>query len=109
MPSPLQLIIYTCSKCGWADFHSTAKCPRCSNEVKTSTVAGEGKIATFTAIRYPPKGFEDLAPYLVALVDLNDGPRIIGRVRSSTNDVTIGSAVSLLSNRDGVLEFALAI
>lgn len=107
MPTPLQLTTYACPKCGWADFHPASKCPRCCNEIKTAIIAGEGRIATFTTIRYPPESFESLAPYVVALVDLNGGIRIIGRVKSATPDVEIGSAVSLVSDKNGVLEFEL--
>lgn len=108
MLSALKLTTYSCPKCGWADFHPATRCPKCNNEINTSTIAGEGKIATFTTIRYPPKGFENLAPYVVALVDLKAGLRVIGRVKTSANDAAIGSAVSLVSNKGGVLEFELA-
>jgi scaffold protein (connect acetoacetyl-CoA thiolase and HMG-CoA synthase) len=73
-----------------------------------SAFAGEGKIVTFTAIRYPPKGFEGQAPYVVAIIDIQHGPRVIGRVANREDDVKIGSAVSLSSVIDGRLEFRLA-
>ena len=103
-----QISAYSCKKCGWSDFYSVNKCPRCVGEISQSTLAGEGKIATFTAIRYPPKGFENQAPYLVAIIDIDNGPRVIGRLSGSPDHARIGSRVSLASEKEGVLEFQLS-
>ena len=46
---------------------------------------------TYTAIRYPPKGFEDQAPYVVAIINLKKGPRVIGRILNAADGVKIGS------------------
>ena len=69
---------------------------------------GVGKIVTYTAIRYPPVGYEDQAPYVVAIISLENGPKVIGRIASPIDDVKIGSKVMLSSNKDGVLEFKLS-
>lgn len=108
MQSTIQLTTYMCERCSWSDFHPVPKCPRCNSEIRASTVSGEGRIATFTAIRYPPKGFENLAPYVIAIIDMRNGPRVIGRVSNALDDVKIGSAVSLISNKNGILEFILS-
>jgi uncharacterized OB-fold protein len=62
---------------------------------------------TYTAIRYPPKSFEDQAPYVVAIIDLDRGPRVMGRVTNPADELRIGSLVSLRSTKEGVLEFQL--
>jgi uncharacterized OB-fold protein len=69
--------------------------------------AGEGRVATFTVIRYPPKGFEEEAPYIVALIDIDDGPRIIGRILAKPGEVEVGSAVTLAGSRTEYFEFRL--
>lgn len=107
MPIP-QITFYVCRNCGWADFHPVGQCPRCNGEVNQSTPPSEGKIVTYTSIRYPPKGFENEAPYIVAIVDLKKGPRVIGRISNSEDEMKIGSSVSLESSKDGVLEFRLS-
>jgi uncharacterized OB-fold protein len=71
-------------------------------------MTGNGRIVSFTVVRYPPKGFEDQAPYVVAIIDMDDGPRVIGRVSKSPDDLEIGSSVSLKSNEGGILEFQLS-
>jgi len=99
---------YVCPSCGWADFHRAGLCPRCAGAVKELAFEGKGKIVTYTTIRYPPKGFENRAPYVVAIIDIENGPRVIGRVSNSPDEVKIGSAVSLSSAKEGALEFRLA-
>jgi uncharacterized OB-fold protein len=103
-----QIAAYVCQQCGWTDLHPAAKCPRCHGDTTQSAFAGTGKIATFTTIRYPPKDFENQAPYVVAIIDIEKGPRVIGRVSNSTEEVKIGSAVALRSNNQGTLEFQLS-
>jgi uncharacterized OB-fold protein len=59
-------------------------------------------------IRYPPVGFEEQAPYVVAIIDLNDGPRVIGRIKAHPEEVKIGANVDFTRETAGALEFALA-
>ena len=108
MPPRLQLTGYVCRNCGWTDFHAANLCPRCNGNVKQSVFAGKGKIVTYTAIRYPPKGFENQAPYVVAIIDIENGPRVIGRVSNSADEVKIGSSVTLRSTKEDTLEFQLS-
>jgi len=105
--SPEHVIAYVCEKCGWADFHPTPRCPRCGSEPKQSAIPGLGRIRTFTTIRYPPSGFESQAPYVVAIIELENGPKVIGRVTSSP-EVKIGNLVSLSSTKNGILEFQVS-
>jgi len=58
-------------------------------------------------IRYPPIGFEDQAPYVVAIIDLDVGPRVIGRVKATQEAVKVGSNVDFTREVAGALEFAL--
>jgi len=105
---PLQIVSYVCQKCGWADFYSVKNCPRCSGEIKQKPCSGIGRVVTFTEIRYPPKGFEDQAPYVVAIIDIEKGPRVIGRVSNPGDQVKIGADVVLKSKKEGTLEFMLS-
>ncbi len=63
---------------------------------------------TFTAIRYPPKGFENQAPYVVAIIDIKRGPRVIGRLSNPSEEMKIGAEVVLKSKKEGRLEFELS-
>jgi len=98
---------YACPKCGWADLLKTRYCPRCHIELREKTFHGQGEISTFTIIRYPPKGFEGESPYVVALIDIEDGPRVIGRVTGPPELIEIGGIVSFSRENKDMLEFNL--
>lgn len=94
-----------CSKCNWSDFVETKPCPRCRNEVKETALSGQGRVVTFTVIRYPPEGFEKDAPYVVALVDLENGPRAIGRITANSEELRIAQVVQYAGKVNGALSF----
>ena len=96
---------YLCPQCRWSDFFETKACPRCHNETKEVQLSGRGKIATFTVIRYPPEGFEKEAPYIVALIDLENGARVIGRIIANPDELRIAQAVQYAGRADGALRF----
>lgn len=70
-------------------------------------MSGRGRIATFTVIRYPPEGFEKDAPYVVALVDLEEGPRVIGRIIANPEELRIAQGVQYAGKSDCTLQFRL--
>jgi len=96
---------YVCPKCGWADLLKTRYCPQCHIEMQEMRFAGRGRIFTFTVVRYPPRCFEGESPYVVALIDMEDGPRVIGRVIDPSELLEIGKTVSFSRENRGMLEF----
>jgi len=96
-----------CPKCQWSDFFKAQVCPRCLTVLTDTSFPGQGRIVTFTVIRYPPIGFEEQAPYVVSLIDLNSGPRVIGRVNAKPEEVKIGASVDFAREAAGALEFVL--
>ncbi len=103
-----QVTGYICRTCGWTDFHPVKLCPRCNGEVTQTILPGKGRIVTYTEIRYPPKGFENQAPYVVAIIDIENGPRVIARISNSIREVKVGSMVTLASSKESPLEFRLS-
>lgn len=79
----------------------------CHSAVKEVSFSRKGKVASFTVIRYPPQGFEKDAPYLVALIDIENGPRAIARLTNVGENIEIGESVTFLRNTNGVLEFTV--
>jgi uncharacterized OB-fold protein len=69
--------------------------------------SAQGKVATFTVIRYPPSGFEKGAPYVVALIDLDGGPRVIGRITAGINEVRVTQVVHYTGTAEGALQFKI--
>jgi len=77
-----ELLIQRCDECGQFAFPPAAHCPECFHSpMKWSKVSGQGKVYTFVVYRrsYHP-GFEADLPYVVALVQLEEGPRLIGNI-----------------------------
>lgn len=107
MTEPNQIPGFVCTKCKWFDTLQATSCPRCHSQVQATLFPGRGKVASFTVIRYPPKGFEGESPYVVALVDIEDGPRVMGRIIGKPEGIQIGTPVSFLGKSGGRLEFSV--
>jgi uncharacterized OB-fold protein len=55
---------------------------------------GEGKVVTYTIIHVAPEGFEGQAPYVMAIIELDEGPRITAQIVDCDVDkVEIGMKV----------------
>ena len=65
-----------------------------------------GVIYTETVVHSAPEQFVHEAPYQIAIVTLEDGTKITGRIRGET--VHIGDAVEFIERVDGVPHFAKA-
>jgi uncharacterized OB-fold protein len=75
------LIGTTCPKCGEKSFPPREVCPKCGGDV-TGTIAfsGRGEVYSFTTIYEAPSGFDENAPYTVALVRLEEGPLVTAQL-----------------------------
>ena len=70
-----------CSQCGERSFPPRQVCPQCGAEVTQScNFSGRGEVFTFTTIYEPPSGYEENAPYTVALVKLVEGPMVTAQL-----------------------------
>lgn len=54
---------------------------------------GTGTIVTFTTIYNATEDFERLTPYNLAIIQLDEGPKITGQIVSSSTSVKIGMRV----------------
>jgi len=74
-----RLLGLKCLDCGAWTVPPQATCSACGRfRLEVGEVAPRGQIRTFTVIRVPPVGFE--APYILALVELEDGPWVLGNL-----------------------------
>ena len=70
-----------CKKCGKVFFPPRLTCDACGHrEFEVKAMARTGKILTHTVIRVPPAPFKDQAPYAMAVVEMDDGPRLTCQV-----------------------------
>ncbi len=67
-----------CKKCGATSFPPRADCVECmSGDFEFFEISGKATLHTFTKIVSAPTGFEDLAPYIVGVADLEETGRIL--------------------------------
>ncbi len=88
-----------CRSCGFTTFPPRADCPECLGaDFAFKEYGGRGTIYTFTTIAAAPTGFEDAAPYTVAVVDLEEGGRLLAWIGDSipADEVRIGLPVQVV-------------
>lgn len=68
-----------CRDCGAAQFYPRGRCTACgSARVETHNTAGTGTIFSITIVHRPPSpALQAFAPYAIALVDLDEGVRLM--------------------------------
>jgi len=76
-----RLIGEMCVDCGAIFFPRRVVCPRCgSKDLEECKLRDKGAIVSWTIIRNPPRDYEKYAPYVVALIELDDGVRLLSQV-----------------------------
>ena len=84
-----------CRDCGNVHFPPKMDCPKCfSSDVEWVEIKGNGKLATYTVVNYGPTGFENDAPYALAIADF-DGLRVFGRLSKGINQEDIKPGMEL--------------
>ena len=62
-------------------------CQRCSNsDLEVVQLSGRGKIASFTTLFVAAEGRDKELPYAMALVALEEGPYLIGRIDTNCSN-----------------------
>jgi len=76
-----KLLGLKCSDCGAITCPPKNSCNKCgSRNLERVFLSGKGTIKTYTVTYVAPVGYEKEAPYTVALVELEEGPWIVGRL-----------------------------
>lgn len=71
-----------CNKCGAVSIPPHPLCQNCGDfEVDLFETKGYGELKNFTIIYVPPKSFETKPPYVVAIIKLEEGGAVLGRLR----------------------------
>lgn len=88
-----------CSNCEGYFFPARSICPDCRREGKLEgyKFKGTGTVYSYTIVYSPPHGFELQAPYVLAMVQLDEGPRLTAQIVDCTpEDVEIGTKVEMI-------------
>ena len=83
-----RLLIKECRACGESFFYPRTYCPRCwSSDTEWKESTGRGRVYTFTVVHQndlPP--FNDRVPYVVAIVELEEGVRLTSNIEGCEPD-----------------------
>jgi uncharacterized OB-fold protein len=94
-----ELVLQRCSECNRFRFYPRSICPYClSDQFEWRRASGRGAIYSFTIIHRPPvPAFRDRVPYVLALIDLEEGVRMMSNVVDcDPHSVEIGMAVEVI-------------
>ncbi len=90
-----------CPHCEAKLFPPRDVCPECGGEARTPyQFSGRGEVYSYTTIYEPPAGYEESAPYTVALVKLEEGPIVTAQLTDlGDQPVKIGAPVEMVTRR----------
>ena len=91
-----ELKLQHCQSCGHVLFYPRTHCDACQSErLFWQSASGAGNIATYTVVRRGVSAdFE--APYIIALIDLAEGPRMMSQIIDADPDrLAVGLAVTV--------------
>jgi len=61
--------------------------------------SGNGTVYSYTIVQEPPEGYEDQAPYILALVKLDEGPIVTAQLTDVDGGVRIGERVEMVTRK----------
>lgn len=94
-----RLTVQHCRDCGNHQHYPRLLCTSCaSRNLELVDAAGSGTVYATTVVRRAPSpAFADDVPYVVALVELDEGPRLMANVVDcAVDDVVIGMPVTVV-------------
>ena len=70
-----------CQNCSELFYPAKKKCQKCgSNELENYKFNGIGQIYSYSIIHQAPTGMENHVPYAVAIINLDEGPKITAQL-----------------------------
>lgn len=94
-----ELVLQRCGQCRRLRHYPRALCPTClSDAVEWVRASGRGTVYTFTVTHQnQAPGFRDALPYVLAYVELEEGPRVLTNIVDCAPDaVRIGMPVEVV-------------
>jgi uncharacterized OB-fold protein len=96
-----RLVGEICEKCGVRIFPPRDVCPGCETPAQKPFVfSGRGEVYSYSTVYQAPQGFQEFAPYTVALVRLEEGPMVAAQLTDvGADDVQIGMPVEMVTRK----------
>jgi uncharacterized OB-fold protein len=78
-----KLMAGKCTNCGKIHLPPRPLCDNCfSSEFTWVEIAGKGKLLTYTVIYIAPEQFQDMTPYAVGIIELQNGLKLPGMINT---------------------------
>jgi uncharacterized protein len=92
-----KFMLQYCNDCQKFIFYPRIICPHCYSEnTSWKETSGQGKIESYTVIHRAMPPFKDEAPYVLGIIQLNEGVKMLSRVINERDEVAIGKNVSVV-------------
>lgn len=94
-----RLLFQTCNACGTVNFYPRVRCVQClSPDLAWRESTRQGTVYACTRVhRAPTPDLADEAPYFVVLADMDDGFRLMARLRkSSRQEISVGQRLTVV-------------
>ena len=93
-----------CKECSAEYFPPVFKCRKCSSQrLAEQEMPKEGKVIAYTVSRDVITGFEDQEPMVIALIELQNGVKMVAQIAdTSTDQLTVGDKVKAVFRRVSV-------
>jgi uncharacterized protein len=92
-----ELMIQHCLTCDKFIFYPRLYCPHCfSDNVSWTKSSGWGHIYSYTVVHNAAPPFKNQTPFVVAIVELEEGVRMMSRIIGEQGQVQIDKTVSVI-------------
>jgi uncharacterized OB-fold protein len=98
-----KLLLPTCDDCGEANWYPRMVCPFCASmSVNYVESSGLGTVYSYTVVRRGSGPFREKAPYMLAMIELDDGPIMMSNVvGTDPESIEVGMPVEVTFERAG--------
>ncbi len=102
-PAQGKLVLPKCNACGVVIWYPRTTCPECaSSDVSWFEASGRGTVYSFSIVRRQGGPWRDVLPYVLAYVELDEGPRVLTNIVDvDPAEVSIGQAVRAVFHDTG--------
>ena len=98
-----RFMLQRCDDCGIIQWFPRNYCIECtSQQLSTFDCSGRGTVYSYTVIRKVANAYKEATPFVVAYVELEEGPRVMTNiVECAPEDVSVGMAVTMVFHDTG--------
>lgn len=98
-----RFVLQRCDGCATVIWFPKNHCPEChGSELSTFDASGKGTVYSFTIIRKVANAYKEATPFVVAYVELAEGPRVMTNiVDCDPESVRVGMEVEMVFHDTG--------